>query len=210
MRQNPARRMALLDAAIEVLARDGSRGLTFRAVDAEAAVPTGTTSNYFANRPDLLGQVTQRTRERLTPVESEVAELMRAPRDRALVTRLMRDILGRMRRDRSSYLAMLELRLEGTRRPELRAALTEVFSANLRDSIEFHVGAELPGDRTTPLLLYLAMSGLLVDELTVPDVLSPYPLDRLIADMVDRILPPGPPATPTRSPAPPNAAVGRE
>ncbi|MEN3613466.1 TetR/AcrR family transcriptional regulator [Plantactinospora sp. ZYX-F-223] len=197
MRQNPARRTALLDAAIEVLARDGSRGLTFRAVDAEAGVPTGTTSNYFANRQDLLGQVTQRTRERLTPVEAEVAETMRAPRDRALVTRLMQDLLGRMRRDPSSYLAMLELRLEATRRPELQAALTEVFSANLQDSIEFHLGAELPGDRTTPLLLYLAMSGLLVDELTVPEVLAPFPLDQLITEMVDRILPPETPTAPS-------------
>ncbi|MGK5674459.1 hypothetical protein ACSNOB_16655 [Micromonospora sp. URMC 106] len=47
-----------------------------------------------------------------------------APRDRQPVTRLVQDLLQRMRRDRSGYLAMLELRLEATRRPELRAALT--------------------------------------------------------------------------------------
>ncbi|MBF6246867.1 TetR family transcriptional regulator, partial [Nocardia elegans] len=41
MRTNPERRRALIDAAIEVLARDGARGLTFRAVDKEAGVPTG-------------------------------------------------------------------------------------------------------------------------------------------------------------------------
>lgn len=56
MRQNLARRAALVDAAIEVLAREGARGLTFRAVDAEARVPNGTASNYFANRDDLLTQ----------------------------------------------------------------------------------------------------------------------------------------------------------
>lgn len=67
MRQNPQRRAALLDAAIEVLAREGSRGLTLRAVDAEAGVPTGTASNYFANRAQLLVQILHRTRERLTP-----------------------------------------------------------------------------------------------------------------------------------------------
>lgn len=194
MRQNPARRRALLDAAIEVLARDGSRGLTFRAVDAEAAVPNGTTSNYFANRDDLLGQVTGRTRERLTPVEAEVAAAMRAPRNRTLVTQLMRELHGRMLRDRSSYLAMLELRLEATRRPELQAALTEVFSANLQDSIRFHLDAELPGDQTTVLVLYLAMSGLLVDDLTVPEVLTPFPREELIADLVERILPPETPS----------------
>ncbi len=190
MRRNPARRTALLDAAIEVLARDGSRGLTFRAVDAAAAVPTGTTSNYFTNRDDLLGQVTQRTRERLTPVESETAATMRAPRTRDLVTQLLRELHDRMLGDRSSYLAMLELRLEATRRPELQAALTEVFSANLQDSIRFHLDANLPGDQTTVLVLYLAMGGLLVDDLTVPEVLAPFPRAELIADLVDRILPP--------------------
>jgi len=36
MGRNPARRAALLNAAIDVLARDGARGLTFRAVDTQA------------------------------------------------------------------------------------------------------------------------------------------------------------------------------
>src|ERR1041384_4394783 len=146
MRQNPARRTALLDAAIEVLARDGSRGLTFRAVDTAAAVPTGTTSNYFANRDQLIAQIAQRTRERLTPVEEDVEQTMRAPRDRELVGLLMRQLLHRMRADRSSYLAMLELRLEATRRPELQQTLVEVFSENLREGINFHLTADLPGD----------------------------------------------------------------
>jgi DNA-binding transcriptional regulator YbjK len=190
MRQNPARRTALLDAAIEVLARDGSRGLTFRAVDAAASVPVGTTSNYFANRDQLIGQIAQRTRERLTPDEAEVAQTLRAPRDRQLVGLLMRQLLARLRNDRSSYLAMLELRLEATRRPELQNALVEVFSENLREGVEFHLANDLPGDETTVLLLYLAMSGLLIDDLTVPGVLTPYPYATLIDDMVDRILPP--------------------
>ena len=42
VRRNDQRRATLVDAAIEVLAREGARGLTFRAVDAEAAVPAGT------------------------------------------------------------------------------------------------------------------------------------------------------------------------
>jgi DNA-binding transcriptional regulator YbjK len=191
MRQNAARRTALLDAAIEVLARDGSRGLTFRAVDAEAGVPVGTTSNYFANRDSLINQVAERTRERLTPAESDLATTMRAPRTSTLVVRLMTELRDRMRRDRSSYLAMLELRLEATRRPELNATLTKVFTDNLQDGITFHLDAGLPGDDVTVVLLYLAMSGFLIDDLTVPDVLAAYPPDRLIADMVERILPGG-------------------
>lgn len=113
MRQNPQRRAALLDAAIEVLAREGSRGLTLRAVDAEAAVPTGTASNYFANRAQLLVQILHRTRERLVPDPADL--------DGPLDTRvLLGRLLERMRRERSVHIAMLELRLEGLRRRSSR------------------------------------------------------------------------------------------
>ncbi|MCP3819692.1 TetR family transcriptional regulator [Streptomyces sp. A3M-1-3] len=189
MRQNPARRTALLDAAIEVLAREGSRGLTLRAVDGEAGVPTGTTSNYFANRAELLAQVMHRTRERLTPDETELADTMQAPPSAEMTATLLHQLVDRMRRERSTHLAMLELRLEATRRPELHAELTRFFSDQLDGNIRFHLDAGLPGDRTGVVLLYLAMLGLIVDDLTAPDLLAPYPLDDLIATMVERLLP---------------------
>ncbi|MGK4580198.1 TetR/AcrR family transcriptional regulator [Kitasatospora sp. HPMI-4] len=189
MRQNPARRTALLDAAIEVLAREGSRGLTLRAVDKEANVPTGTASNYFANRADMLAQVMGRTRERLTPDPAELADTMNAEPSHELVRTLMLQLVGRMRRDRSSHLAMLELRLEATRRPELHTELARFFTAELDAGIDFHLGSALPGDRTGVVLLYLAMLGLVVDDLTVPELLTPHRPDTLIDAMVTRLLP---------------------
>ncbi|WP_330342091.1 TetR/AcrR family transcriptional regulator [Streptomyces sp. NBC_00557] len=189
MRQNPARRTALLDAAIEVLAREGSRGLTLRAVDKEAAVPTGTASNYFTNRTDLLAQVMRRTRERLTPDPAEVAGTLNAEPSHEVVRTLMLQLVDRMRRDRSSHLAMLELRLEATRRPELHAELARFFTAELDANIDFHLGHGLPGDRTGVVVLYLAMLGLIVDDLTVPEVLRPHQLDALVDTMVTRLLP---------------------
>lgn len=190
MRQNPARRTALLDAAIEVLAREGSRGLTLRAVDTEADVPGGTASNYFSNRAELLRQILARTHERLTPDPTELASTMQAPPSRQLVVTLLHQLVGRMRADRSSHLAMLELRLEATRRPELQADLTRTFSAILEDNIGWHLDAGLPGDRTTVVLLYLAMLGLIVDDLTVPELLAPHPFDDLLTALVTRTLPP--------------------
>ncbi|MFI0930300.1 TetR/AcrR family transcriptional regulator [Streptomyces sp. NPDC021019] len=50
MAKNPRRRVVLTDAAIDLLAHEGARGLTFRAVDARAGVPVGTASNYFSGR----------------------------------------------------------------------------------------------------------------------------------------------------------------
>lgn len=188
MRQNPARRTALLDAAIEVLARDGARGLTLRAIDAEAAVPTGTASNYFRNRDDLLRQVMRRTRERLAPDPAVVAEAMRAPRSEKLVTELMRQLVARMRADRSSNLAMLELRLAATRRPQLGEELGGFLDTEHTELIDFHLDAGLPGDRLGVALLYFAMSGLLVDDLTVPGIPARYPTDELIATLVHRVL----------------------
>src|SRR6478609_8449415 len=92
-RSNPERRAALLDAALEVLAEDGARGLTFRAVDQRAAVPAGTASNYFANRDALCAD---RVYERLEPDADTLAEGLRGPRDAARVTALMHQVVDRV------------------------------------------------------------------------------------------------------------------
>lgn len=188
MRQNPERRTALLDAAIEVLAREGSRGLTLRAVDKEAGVPTGTASNYFTNRGDMLTQTMRRTRERLMPDEAALAETMRAERTQELTVTLMGQLVERMRAHRSCHLAMLELRLESTRRPELNEELSRFLGAELEDNIAFNREAALPGDDIGVVVLYLAMWGLLVDHLTVPGILKQWPVDQLIGAMVPRVL----------------------
>ncbi|MDQ8704976.1 TetR family transcriptional regulator [Streptomyces sp. LHD-70] len=189
MRQNPARRTALLDAAIEVLAQEGSRGLTLRAVDKAAGVPTGTTTNYFANRAELLRQIMGRTKERLTPDPAAMAETMKAEPSRELTATLLRQLVERMRADSSSHRAMLELRLESTRRPELQEDLTRTFTELLDDNINWHLDAGLPGDRDTVLLLYLAMLGVIVDDLTVPALLEPHGIDRIIDVLVERSAP---------------------
>ncbi|ONI84049.1 TetR family transcriptional regulator [Saccharothrix sp. ALI-22-I] len=186
MRSNPTRRMALVNAAIEVLARDGARGLTFRAVDQEAGVPNGTASNYFASRDELLRQVGEHIHVRLAPSAQRLAKTMAAAPDKTLVERLLRELLERLQVDRTGYLALLELRLEATRRPELQAALTKTISENLEESVRFHLDAGLPGDRTTVVSLYLAMSGLIVEHLTLPDVLPEEEMSKLITALVDR------------------------
>jgi DNA-binding transcriptional regulator YbjK len=172
MAGNPGRRAALVDAGIEVLAKEGARGLTFRAVDTGAGVPVGTASNYFTDRDDLLRQIDARLHTRLAPDPAVLAELMAAPKDRALVTALMQDLMGRVTRDRTGYLALLEMRLEATRRPGLRASFTESVRAELEYGMEFHRRAGLPGGDETVTVLYLAMLGLILEHLTLPGVLD--------------------------------------
>ncbi|MBC2904842.1 TetR/AcrR family transcriptional regulator [Streptomyces cupreus] len=172
MARNPERRAALVDAGVEVLAREGARGLTFRAVDAEAGVPVGTASNYFTGRDDLLRQIDARLHVRLAPDPKVIAELLQRPKDRSLVTAFMHDLMGRATRDRTGYLALLEMRLEATRRPELRVSYTESVRGDLTEGMEFHRNAGLPGGDETVTVLYLAMLGLILEHLTLPGVLE--------------------------------------
>ncbi|GLF97324.1 TetR/AcrR family transcriptional regulator [Streptomyces yaizuensis] len=189
MRQNLARRAALVDAAIEVLARDGARGLTFRAVDAEADVPKGTASNYFANRDDLLNQAGARVYERLRPDEAAAEELLRGRVTRADLAELVRLAVERVAAFRTGYLALLELRLEATRRPQLRALLTEQVRDDMALNVTNHLAAGLPGDADAVRLIHLAASWLTVEQLTLPDVLPPDEAAALLTTLVERLIP---------------------
>ncbi|MEU8604622.1 TetR/AcrR family transcriptional regulator [Streptomyces parvulus] len=190
VRRNDLRRAALVDAAIEVLAAQGARGLTFRAVDGKAAVPAGTASNYFANRDDLLTQTGARVYERLHPDEATIARQRAAGADRDTYVRLMRELVDRVSSFRSGYLALLELRLEATRRPGLRAVLTERIREDVDANVAYHEGSGLPGDATAVKLLYLALNWLIVEQLTLPDVFTEEERDRLVTAAVERIVVP--------------------
>ncbi|MFE5330768.1 TetR/AcrR family transcriptional regulator [Embleya sp. NPDC056575] len=188
VRRNDERRAALVDAAIEVLAKEGARGLTFRAVDVEAGVPTGTASNYFTSRDDLLTQAGARVYERLQPGEEIIARHRASTPDRETYTVLMRELVDRVSAFRTGYLALLELRLEATRRPELRTVLTERVRVDLAANVSYHEQSGLPGDATAVRLLYLAFNWLIVEQLTLPDVFSPAERDSLVAAAVERIV----------------------
>ncbi|NUR83269.1 MAG: TetR family transcriptional regulator [Nonomuraea sp.] len=189
VRQNLARRAALVDAAIEVLAAEGARGLTFRAVDGQAGVPVGTASNYFASRDDLLTQAGGRIYERLMPDEPTMAAASVGPRSTERVVELMRELVARIIAFRTGWLALLELRLEAIRRPELRAVLTERIRQDIGDNVRYHLESGLPGDETTVKLLYLTLNWLIVEQLTLPDLFTEEEVQELIARAVERSLP---------------------
>lgn len=189
MARNPERRTTLLDAAIEVLADEGARGLTFRAVDAGAGVPTGTSSNYFNDRDQLLSEVAERIFVRLTPEPGAIDAALLPEPSRALVVELMRWVARRMTAERTCYLGLFELRLEAARRPELRNRFTEVLRADLAMNIRLHLDSGMPGDADTVRVLYLALTGLLLDHFTVPGLHAERDLDELVETVVNRIVP---------------------
>ncbi|MEV6878020.1 TetR family transcriptional regulator [Amycolatopsis sp. NPDC051128] len=200
VRRNPERRAALLDASIDVLAREGARGLTFRAVDQQAGVPAGTASNYFASRDDLLRQAGERVYERLTD-EAVLADGLAGPRDRARLTELMHGLVDRVAAFPTGFLALLELRLEAARRPELREVLTARIRADVELNVAYHEKSGLPGDGTMVVLLWLALNWLIMERLTLPGLLTDQQRRELVTALVDRLLAgqPEAPVTPFRA-----------
>ncbi len=112
------RRDAIADAAIHLVATRGLRGLTHRAVDAEAGLPPGSTSYYLRTRSALLTACVNRMLAR----DLSASPPMRAgsPLD------LLIEMTVSLARDRPDDLvARYELSLEASRQPDLRAAIDE-------------------------------------------------------------------------------------
>ena len=167
MAANPSRRSAVADAALELLGRDGARAVTHRAVDLEAGVPPGTCSNYFRSRSDLLEGMAQRIFELLTPEPDRLEPLSSLPTEEAgpayagyVVERLLaRPNLAR---------ALIELRLEAERSPEVAAPLGQFLRAGFDADVDFHTARGLPGGREHVLRLHYLINGILLDALTIP------------------------------------------
>ncbi|WP_459646365.1 TetR/AcrR family transcriptional regulator [Kitasatospora sp. Ki12] len=119
----PPRPTLIADAAIDLIADTGLRGLTHRAVDEASGLPAGSTSNLARTRAALLELVLTRIVERETadhPVFTEGPPPAVPARD--LLAEVGAEALFQaLTTGRRLTLARLELALEATRRPELRA-----------------------------------------------------------------------------------------
>lgn len=186
MVRNDERRSTLADAGIRILAEEGARGLTHRAVDATAGVPRGTASNYFATRDDLISALVDRIGERLTPDPKVGPRLAPAP-GRELFAEYLRDVVRRLSADPLVSLALFELRLEAARRPAVANSLGKWRQRAFEDDVKFNDQASLPGGRTELALLHYAVDGLMLDHLTVP-LDTGLSIDTIVNELVDRIL----------------------
>ena len=79
MARNIERRRTLADAGLSILAGEGARGLTHRAVDRKAGVPTGTATNYFRTRDALISALVDRIGERLAPAPEDLSRRSSQP-----------------------------------------------------------------------------------------------------------------------------------
>lgn len=187
MARNVERRARLADAAIGVLAEEGARGLTHRAVDRRAAEPAGTTSNYFRSRGDLLAGVVARIGERIAPDPAAVARLRSAPPGRASYAAHLRYVVARMTASREVALAWFEMRLESARRPEVATLMGATLVAGFEADVAYNAAAGLPGGPAEIALFHYALDGLLLDRLTVsvdPDTSTDAVVDALVEGLL--------------------------
>ncbi|CAM01497.1 TetR family transcriptional regulator [Saccharopolyspora erythraea NRRL 2338] len=170
MPQRGNRRELLAESAIEVLAREGGRGLTHRAIDREAGVPEGTTKNYHPTRSSLFIAVARHIAAEHTSALRELRERMPEGLNKNDIATLYATMLRRMVTDaRSRFLALFELHLEGVRRPEVRSALGEIALANVDTAVHLHAAVGERISQRGGALLEAGMLGVALTMLSQPD-----------------------------------------
>jgi DNA-binding transcriptional regulator YbjK len=123
---NPAeRRRDLCDAAIQLLADDGAKGLSHLKVDRKAGVPDGTTSFYFRTRSALLRAAAERSAELDLAELQAIADSSDSGQDTA-PSRLSQVVIQagsdpQLYRTRARY----ELTMQATRDPALAVILQQ-------------------------------------------------------------------------------------
>lgn len=122
------RRTEILDGALRVLAEHGMRGLTHRAVDAAADIPTGSTSYYFRSRSALVAGCVERLLEIDLAVEAAAVAAV-GDDVRELVDVLVDVGVAMATVQRHRTMARYELSLAAVRDAELRAGLVRAGDA---------------------------------------------------------------------------------
>ena len=114
----------LLDAAVAVVAENGLRGLTHRAVDRQARLPLGSCSAYLRTRKALVTALAEyvaaRAREDL---EGLAGTLAGCPGDEERANEVVTEFFMRWLDQPEVLKARMELTLEALRDPELAALL---------------------------------------------------------------------------------------
>jgi AcrR family transcriptional regulator len=163
----PDRRGAIADAGIALVARDGIRALTHRAIDRELGLPAGSTSYYARTRRALIEALVHRLVERTA--EDVEAPLPATVEDAAArlgaMTAFM--ITDRAADNRARFALAVELAGD-PRDAELHAFVTSrspIRAALLRGARDLLIAVGVPdADRRAPDLIALA-DGLVHDRL---------------------------------------------
>lgn len=120
MEELSPRRREILAAAMTVLAQQGSRGLTHRAVDREAGLPEGSSSAYYRSREALIGALGDFVADRLSAdVAALGLRLATCPGDHERAVVEVSRLFSRWLDEPDVLAARLEITVAATRDPRL-------------------------------------------------------------------------------------------
>ncbi len=165
---NQARREQLQDAAIAVLASKGARGLTHRQVDQDAAVPEGTTKNYFPTRDALLVAAAER---HFRQHVDDLARLQReaAPDDREGLITLLAEFMKRAPgAARPGSDLFVELHAEALRNRSVSALLADLMFTDFEVNEKLQRAAGLPVTPESARVLTRCVHAATMNLLTTP------------------------------------------
>ncbi|MDN0198777.1 TetR family transcriptional regulator C-terminal domain-containing protein [Streptomyces sp. S.PNR 29] len=161
------RRTVLADAAIDVLAETGMRGLTHRAVDRAANLPPGTTSAYYRTRQALLTALVRRLVALDQAELQAIGERTPVPRDaEELVAGIAAFVERRLTGEgRRRSLARYACAVESVHHPELREILVPRENAARQVVQDFLAARRLPDAEERTVTLLACVDGLVFDRL---------------------------------------------
>ena len=164
-----ARRRLLLDAALRVIADEGLKGLTHRAVDRQAGLPEGSTSAYWRTRQALQAALTEYVANALLADVDRLAEEMRdcGPGEQAGMEGAL-ELFLRWLDQRELLVARLELTMAASRDAELAQLLADHRSrlVTIVDEIMTAAGKEHSEERAEALVA--SYDGILLAALLKP------------------------------------------
>lgn len=189
VRTNPERRAALQDAGLELLAQRGARGVTYRALDSYADVPTGTALHYFRNREELFRQLAYRILERYQQREDRNRRSVDGPLDRdGLITVFQRSVRQAIT-DSTLQIASIELGLEASRSPDLQSIMVQLTRTGISEDFSELGARQSPGGIYDLTLMYMALHSLVTHLVLMPGALPVTDTDELVAHLVRRFIP---------------------
>lgn len=124
----------ILEAALEVVARDGVGAATVRSIAAHAGVSPGTVTHHFASTDDLLVAALDHGSSRvIASLEQLALGLQDSGGDAEdWVARFAATLADSIEQHPADHIACFELRLLAVRRPALREATDRIIGAYLR------------------------------------------------------------------------------
>ncbi len=166
------RRREILSAATTVLAEQGTRGLTHRAVDRQAGLAEGTSSAYFRTREALIGALSDFVADRMArDVQALGARLATCPGDHQRAVAEVSRVFARWLDEPDLLAARLELTVAATRDRALADRFTRWRDELVRMVAEVMARADPTGgteNRASPETLVAALDGVLLASLLQP------------------------------------------